>query len=143
MYKTHLIHGVGEMRELANKLLHAGYQHFALTGDLGSGKTTFVQQAAKVLGLTANMPSPTFTLLSIYQLSLFPVYHFDLYRLRDEEEALDAGLEEYWDQRNAYVFIEWPEIVASHLPDNYLWLSLSYKNENTRQVWLKNLDFAE
>lgn len=84
-----------------------------LTGDLGSGKTTFVKSVVSALGSTDLVTSPTFTLLNTYQTQKFPVYHFDMYRLEGAEEARASGFEEYFDKStlNGVVFVEWPENV--------------------------------
>ena len=68
---------------------------WALVGDLGAGKTHFVQGIASGLGLPGNAASPTFTLVHEYTGGRLPVFHFDFYRLRTAEEALDLGWEEY------------------------------------------------
>lgn len=129
---TYHLKGMSETKALVSDLLKRGYQHFALEGDLGAGKTTLVQQAGALLDIQEVMPSPTFTLMAAYQAANKPLYHFDLYRLKDDEESLDAGLEEYWEQPDAYVFIEWPEVVKSLLPETFLWLSLAYMDAETR-----------
>jgi tRNA threonylcarbamoyladenosine biosynthesis protein TsaE len=129
---TFHLKGVNETQGLVSDLLEKGYRHFALAGDLGSGKTTLVQQAGALLAIQEVMPSPTFTLMAAYQTPYGPLYHFDLYRLKYDEEALDAGLEEYWEQSEAYVFIEWPEVVQNVLPESFLWLNLAYIDAETR-----------
>jgi tRNA threonylcarbamoyladenosine biosynthesis protein TsaE len=130
------VQGLNELRALAQELIVEGYQHFALRGDLGTGKTAFVQQAGALLGVAGPMPSPTFTLLAIYQLEQAALYHFDLYRLLSADEALDAGLEEYWEQDASYVFIEWPELVKPDLPASFLFLYFQYEDSHTRYVTL-------
>jgi tRNA threonylcarbamoyladenosine biosynthesis protein TsaE len=126
--------GVSQTKALVSNLLDEGYKHFALEGDLGSGKTTLVQQAGVILDIQEAMPSPTFMLMAAYETTGNPLYHFDLYRLNDDEQALDAGLEEYWEQSDAYVFIEWPNIVKSILPERFLWLNLTYVDAETREI---------
>lgn len=122
------------LNKLAHELLNLGFRHFALKGDLGAGKTAFTQQAGAVLGLSALMPSPTFTILAIYPVSQTSLYHFDLYRLPDPEEAFDAGLSECMDDPYAYVFIEWPEVVEAYLPQDYICLSFAYIDSSARRV---------
>jgi tRNA threonylcarbamoyladenosine biosynthesis protein TsaE len=126
--------GLSQTKALVSNLLDEGYKHFALEGDLGSGKTTLVQQAGAILDIQEAMPSPTFMLMAAYQTTDNPFYHFDLYRLNDDEQALDAGLEEYWEHPDAYVFIEWPNIVKSILPERFLWLNLTYVDAETREI---------
>ncbi len=131
---TYHLTGVKETKALVSDLLKEGYRHFALEGDLGAGKTTLVQQAGAILDIQEAMPSPTYMLMAAYETNDTPLYHFDLYRLKDDEEALDAGLEEYWEQSDAYVFIEWPEVVKTVLPETFLWLSLAYVDAERRVI---------
>ncbi len=85
-------------------------QTFVLLGEMGAGKTTFIKKICEALGANA-ASSPTFSLVNEYETkSGTKIFHFDLYRIKSLEEALDFGFEEYLDQ-NAYVFIEWPELV--------------------------------
>ncbi len=107
-----------------------------LQGDLGAGKTTFVQGIAEGLGISDSIESPTFTLINEYFGGRIPLYHLDLYRLEPEEaEALQ--LESYWDGLEmdlGIVAIEWAERLQ-YKPENYLQISLSYL-DNGRQVEL-------
>lgn len=86
----------------------------ALHGDLGAGKTCFIQGLAQGLGVTATVNSPTFTIISEYQGRL-PLYHVDLYRLADGAEALRTGLEDYL-YGDGVTAIEWAERAAPLLP---------------------------
>ena len=99
----------------------------ALQGDLGSGKTTFVQGFARGLGITDLVQSPTFTYLQAYEGSPCLV-HFDLYRLKHERDFLLLGFEEYFDA-GGIVIIEWPERIASLLPPRAHLITLSYAQE--------------
>ncbi len=85
-------------------------QTFVLCGEMGAGKTTFIKKICELLG--ADMASsPTFSLVNEYVTDKgVKIFHFDLYRVKSLEEALDFGFEEYLEQE-AYVFIEWPEVV--------------------------------
>ncbi|MDZ7289835.1 MAG: tRNA (adenosine(37)-N6)-threonylcarbamoyltransferase complex ATPase subunit type 1 TsaE [candidate division KSB1 bacterium] len=93
----------------------------ALFGDLGSGKTTFVQGFGAACGVTSPITSPTFTLLHIYHGRQWPIYHFDFYRLRSVAEARDLGCEEYFDD-DGVSLIEWPERALALLPPRHLQL---------------------
>ena len=129
-----IVRDLGELEALCLRLLEEGCRHFALYGDLGTGKTAFVKLAGKLLGITGPVQSPTFTILLEYALPGDEwFYHFDLYRLGTAEEALDLGFEEYWES-DQYVFIEWPELVKDELPSGYLHLYFYHIDENTRRV---------
>ncbi|MEN9229717.1 MAG: tRNA (adenosine(37)-N6)-threonylcarbamoyltransferase complex ATPase subunit type 1 TsaE [Thermostichus sp. DG02_5_bins_236] len=92
-----------------------------LEGNLGSGKTTFVQGLGQGLGIPEPIDSPTFVLLQEYYSGRIPLFHCDLYRL-DSVSAKDLGLEELWSGRGITA-IEWPQHLL-HLPSTYLWLHL-------------------
>tara|TARA_R110002020_G_scaffold21009_3_gene71245 strand:- start:2678 stop:3091 length:414 start_codon:yes stop_codon:yes gene_type:complete len=96
-----------------------------LHGEMGAGKTTLIKAMVKVLGAAGNANSPTFGIVNEYHLRSGDVlgYHFDCYRLRDENEAWDIGLDEYLIS-GRWVFIEWPEIIQSLLPDEAVHLYL-------------------
>jgi len=106
-----------------------------LAGDLGSGKTTFVQGIALGLGITDSVVSPTFTLINEYPEGRIPLYHLDLYRLSPKEVA-DLYLENYWlglEFPLGIVAIEWAEKLP-YLPDNYCQLNFTYLEDLSRQV---------
>ena len=92
-----------------------GGEIFALHGVLGAGKTQLVKGLARGLGYHGDVTSPTFTIVHEYRGGRLPVYHIDLYRIRNEKEAIDIGLEEYLPGDGVTV-IEWPERIASLLP---------------------------
>lgn len=84
---------------------------FQLKGDLGAGKTEFVKAFCKILGVTDEVSSPTFSIIQEYHdENGQEIFHMDLYRINDEDELINIGLEEYFDRGN-YIFIEWPQIM--------------------------------
>ncbi|MFC3711417.1 tRNA (adenosine(37)-N6)-threonylcarbamoyltransferase complex ATPase subunit type 1 TsaE [Sphingoaurantiacus capsulatus] len=106
----------------------------ALYGDLGAGKTTLARGLLRGLGLEGEAPSPTFTLVQTYdppEMRL-PVWHCDLYRLDDPEEAVELGLEEAFG--DALVLIEWPERLGRYLPADALRLYLDGAGEAQRRL---------
>ncbi|MBP3597290.1 MAG: tRNA (adenosine(37)-N6)-threonylcarbamoyltransferase complex ATPase subunit type 1 TsaE [Clostridia bacterium] len=105
-----------------------------LTGDLGSGKTKFTEGILKYYGLENEISSPTFTLVNEYNTEEFNIYHFDVYRLSDEDEFYAIGGEEYFEK--GACIIEWGEMIENLLPKNYIKLSFSKDetNENRRII---------
>ena len=99
-----------------------------LSGDLGSGKTKFVQGILKHFGLENEISSPTFTIVNEYNTSTCPIYHFDVYRLADIDEFYAIGGEEYFE--NGICLIEWGEIIKDALPSNYIKITFSKNDDN-------------
>lgn len=99
-----------------------------LSGNLGSGKTKFVQGVLKYFGLENEISSPTFTIVNEYDANICPIYHFDVYRLADTDEFYAMGGEEYFE--NGICLIEWGEIIEDALPSNYTKISFTKSDEN-------------
>ncbi len=87
-----------------------------LEGDLGAGKTTLTRGVLRELGFSGRVKSPTYTLVELYELSRFNLYHFDLYRFTDPDEWEDAGFREYFNKASVCL-IEWPAKAGGRLPD--------------------------
>ncbi|WP_062054785.1 tRNA (adenosine(37)-N6)-threonylcarbamoyltransferase complex ATPase subunit type 1 TsaE [Aquimarina longa] len=85
--------------------------------EMGVGKTTLIKEICKHLGVKDVISSPTYALVNEYDSTNGLIYHFDFYRIKDEEEAYDIGFEEYLDS-GAWIFIEWPEKISELLPKN-------------------------
>ena len=116
-------------------LHHAGEQRvWCLEGPLGAGKTTLVRALCAQLGVQDNVTSPTFSLVQEYATaSGTPVYHFDFYRLHEEEEAWALDCTTYFDS-GSYCFIEWPSKVLQLLPPAHYQVHLTVLPDGCRQL---------
>lgn len=115
-----IIQNISDLSLAASKLLAAfpDKRLFALYGEMGAGKTTFVKAIGDILQVKETVNSPTFALVNVYhKLDNSPIYHFDFYRIKNLQEVFDIGYEDYFFSGN-YCFLEWPELVDSLLPDN-------------------------
>ena len=108
---------------------------YALLGDLGVGKTVFTKGFAEGLGITEPVCSPTFTILQIYEEGRLPLYHFDWYRIGDESELTDMGLDEYIGG-DGVCLIEWHERAQDLLPRTALEVHLDPQEDGARLITL-------
>ena len=108
---------------------------YALTGDLGCGKTHFAKGFAKGLGINEEITSPTFTLLEEYEGDI-PFYHFDLYRIAEESELDSLFFEEYW-EGDGVSLVEWAERAHGRLPSNTINVRFEYVDATTRRITLE------
>jgi len=108
-----------------------------LYGDMGAGKTTLIKSLVKALGSHDDVSSPTFSIVNEYKVLDGLVYHFDLYRLKDIEEAYHFGIEEYLNS-NQWIIMEWPQVLESLLPDESNRIDLVINNPITRSVTLNH-----
>ncbi len=132
-----------ETRKLGEDFAHElrGGEVLALYGDLGSGKTTFMQGLAKGLGITKNIISPTFIIMRTYQvetgaqgLGIRTLYHLDLYRIADEKQAEDLGLKELMEESENIIAIEWPNKIENMLPENRINIYFEYLEDDKREI---------
>ncbi len=105
----------------------------ALQGELGAGKTNFVQGLARGLGITEDVNSPTFILANEYWRGRLPLYHIDVYRIENAEEAEGFGLDDYLNGAGVTV-IEWADRIRAALPHDVLWIELEYVDEHQRRI---------
>jgi len=127
---------ISRLNQVAQMLVGAYSQAkvWAFTGQMGAGKTTLIQEILKVIGIKDLEGSPTYSLVNEY---LDPnnrsIYHFDLYRIEDEDEALNIGIEEMIYGEGLSI-IEWPEIVKDLLPIETIWFNLSILDDGKTRL---------
>jgi tRNA threonylcarbamoyladenosine biosynthesis protein TsaE len=109
-----------ELENVAKRILSENPKKVILFyGSMGVGKTTLIKEMAKILGVNNTTSSPTFSLVNEYHITDKEyIYHFDVYRLQSEMEALDMGIDEYLYSGN-WCFIEWAENIPSLIPDEH------------------------
>ncbi len=106
---------------------------FAFEAEMGTGKTTFILGLLKAMGIENPEGSPTYSLVNTYESPMFgKVYHFDLYRIKSEEEAYDIGIEEMLYENSAFCFIEWAENIKNLLPLNTVYVKIEINDSNQR-----------
>ena len=146
--KTLTLHSEEDTRRLAVQLAALPLSGSVwLAGDLGAGKTTLTRYWLQALGHTGAVKSPTYTLVEPYSIEqedglIKPVYHADLYRLQDPEELSFIGFDEYLDEPNALVIIEWASRADSYLPPPTLFIDMTQadrddNDKEARQVELR------
>ncbi len=103
----------------------------ALSGDLGTGKTHFVQGLAKGMGIAGVVGSPTFTIMNYYDGEL-PLKHFDFYRLNSADEIYNIGWEEY--SAGGVTVVEWADMFPEVIPEESIWIAMKYISETEREI---------
>lgn len=114
---------------------------YAFYGDMGAGKTTFINALCHALGVEEDIiNSPSFSIVNEYRSDTTAelIYHFDLYRLENMEEALDLGIEDYFDS-GALCLLEWPERVEDLLPDDTVRVSIWANDDDSRTINITSL----
>ena len=133
---------IDDLPKAASELMKQGEGHtvWLLKGEMGSGKTTLVKQIVGQLGVEGMVSSPTFSIVNQYgNANGRVVYHFDLYRLKNELEAFDIGLEEYLNS-GSVCFIEWPEKLEKLLPDQYFEVQIEPYDSLRRKIYYRRHD---
>lgn len=103
---------------------------------MGAGKTTLIKSIVKVLSSNDEVSSPTFSIVNEYESLNESIYHFDLYRIENIEEAYNFGIEDYIDSNN-WIIVEWPNLIES-LVDNYDRVFINKNEDNSRTIRLEN-----
>ncbi|WP_068268347.1 tRNA (adenosine(37)-N6)-threonylcarbamoyltransferase complex ATPase subunit type 1 TsaE [Caviibacter abscessus] len=105
----------------------------ALIGDLGTGKTAFTKRLLKGLGIEENVKSPTFTYMIDYKTKDMNIYHFDLYRVSNEDDLYNIGYFDYIDQKGL-VILEWADLIKGNVPENALYFEIKHDDIDSRYI---------
>ena len=132
-----LKYSLKDIDKIARKLLEESQTKTILfKGEMGSGKTTLISAMVKILGGKSKASSPTFSIVNEYKVKSDIVYHFDFYRIKNQIEALDIGIEDYFYSGN-WNFVEWPEKIKSLIPNNTTTIKLSILSNQERELeWI-------
>ncbi len=115
------------------------HRHVSLNGPMGAGKTTLVSAVGRVLGVSDDVTSPTFSIINEYRdRDDAPVYHFDFYRIDTPAQAEDLGLDDYFDS-DALCLMEWSENVADFLPEDTVDVTIRVNDDGSREIMLENI----
>ena len=109
---------------------------FVFQAPMGAGKTTFIKAICAYLQVKDSTSSPTFSIVNEYHSENGPIYHFDFYRLKSEQEAFDLGYEEYF-YSGDYCFIEWPEKIPNLIPEDAAIVKIEVTEDQSRTIILK------
>lgn len=132
-----IIFSIDEIDQVAQKILEEHLQKVVLfNGTMGVGKTTLIKALAKCLGISDTTSSPTFSLVNEYFITDNQyLYHFDVYRLKNEAEALDMGIDEYLYSGN-WCFIEWAENIPNLIPEEHSTITIEMLPDGKRHLLL-------
>lgn len=131
-----IIDSLEHINDAAREFVDAmgGNKVFAFYGKMGAGKTTFIKAVCEVLGVTDVINSPTFAIVNEYlDGNEKPIYHFDFYRIKKEEEVYDMGYEDYVYSGNL-CFMEWPELIEDLLPEDAVKVTIEECEDGSRVV---------
>jgi tRNA threonylcarbamoyladenosine biosynthesis protein TsaE len=134
------IYNLDEIKEIAKQLLSIPQLKKVITfhAEMGVGKTTLIKELVSQLGVSSQSSSPTFSLVNEYETATGEkLYHFDFYRINDELEAYDMGIDEYFYSGN-WCFIEWPEKIPHLIPLDHASVSIRLLANGKRELIIRN-----
>lgn len=132
--------GLEDLERIAEELVAFADQQriWLFIGEMGAGKTTLIKALCEHLGVIDQVSSPTFSIINEYERATGEsVYHFDCYRLTSVEEAIEIGIEDYF-YRQAICLVEWPQVISSLLPDEFMTVHLEELLTGERKIILKH-----
>jgi|TARA_B110000285_G_scaffold150492_1_gene168042 tRNA threonylcarbamoyladenosine biosynthesis protein TsaE len=127
-----------DLNQIAKEIIrNSKYKILLFHGDMGVGKTTLIKEICKILGTEDLINSPTFSIVNEYITNTNEIiYHFDFYRIKNEEEALNLGIEDYF-YSNAWCLIEWPSVIQNLVPLKNSTIHITELNNGQRNIELK------
>lgn len=140
-FTTHSSEETIALGEILGAMLKPG-DVLAMRGTLAAGKTTITKGIAKALGVTDNITSPTFCIISEYEGAKMPLYHMDVYRLDNAEDFINLGVDDLI-YGNGVSIIEWSEKIQSELPKKTITVQITPNEDNTRTIELINWPYQE
>lgn len=134
-----MTYGLDNLGEVADYILNNSTSNtFLFFGEMGVGKTTLVKAIVRQLGSDDNVSSPTYSLVNEYLAKNKTIYHFDFYRINSIEEVYDIGFEDYLSEE-AYILIEWPELIQTLWPEHFVKINLKILKNTQRLIELKEI----
>ena len=132
-----VVFSIDDINTVANQIIASNPEKIILfNGEMGVGKTTLIKEICRALGVQNATSSPTFSLVNEYLIAdNHKIYHFDMYRLKSDDEALDMGIDDYLYSNN-WCFIEWSEKIINLIPANHSVIELSLQVNGTRKLVL-------
>ena len=127
-----------DLNQIAKEIIrNSKHKILLFHGDMGVGKTTLIKEICKILGTDDLINSPTFSIVNEYITNTNEIiYHFDFYRIKNEEEALNLGIEDYF-YSNAWCLIEWPSVIQNLVPLKNSTIYITELNNGQRNIELK------
>lgn len=131
-----ITYGLHDLEAVAKQIIkNVNSKTLLFYGDMGVGKTTLIKALVKALGSVDGASSPTFSIVNEYEATNFMIYHFDLYRIQDIDEAYNFGIEDYLYSNN-WSIIEWPDVIKDILPEHFNRIDLLLNDDKTRTLKL-------
>jgi tRNA threonylcarbamoyladenosine biosynthesis protein TsaE len=133
-----MTYGLHQLEEVSQYLIKNSKSNtFLFFGEMGVGKTTLIKSLVKALGSDDVVSSPTYSLVNEYEAKGKLIFHFDFYRIKSIDEVYDIGFEDYLSQ-DAYIIIEWPEMIEELWPEEYTRIELGLaENLEQREIHIK------
>lgn len=136
MFSLEITYTIDKVDEVAKEILsNATSKTFFLYGNMGVGKTTLIKSLSKCIGSSDEVSSPTFSIVNEYEAGASAIFHFDLYRINDLEEAYNFGIEDYL-YSNEWIIVEWPELIEQIAPERYDRINIEVNEDNSRTLRL-------
>ena len=133
-----IIYNLEEIKKAAKFIIdNAAYKVILFKGEMGGGKTTLIRALTEAIGSDDLVSSPTFSIVNEYYFDRGSIYHFDMYRIDNENEITNIGFDEYL-EFGSWVFIEWPEKIPNLLPEKFSKLHINIIDNNNRKLTLEN-----